>query len=377
MEKVIIVFFIFFTFFLFIYFKLAYSIIIIVFFSLEYIFFINFFYMFKSYQKSYNYSCLKINNINLGKASIFTLWSGYCEILAYKRLYLLALKPKLTINDFLKSLIVIIFGIPIKVIKISWFFIKSDKNLHHTLSHFFFFNYESVKNLKIEFINKKVFLNGSVRKNIISKIFLYNPDINVNECFLIYRELEKKNKIFNLFEEKLKESSICFLGSLTTEEGTKIPKNHWSHENSFEIKKNGDYIKTIIHATSNVPETLDNSQLTACGIKNLIKPGSNKPGSVITEGNYLFRSIEYQKKIIPSWQLEYITYSVYGPTSLSNNNEYFKEKDLIYSEILNTPVNTDIHNFSSGMYDIPLQSEINDKDLLIEIRNFKNNWLND
>jgi hypothetical protein len=122
--------------------------------------------------------------------------------------------------------IIIITGVPFKILKIFYFFLKSENSIKDSLIILTILNYEEMKNLKLEFINGNLYLNCSTRTSIYRVIFKNNQGISQIDAFKIFKELQIAQNKFNILDRKLTKKAFFKLGSLTTEEGVKISKQH-------------------------------------------------------------------------------------------------------------------------------------------------------
>lgn len=149
-------------------------------------------------------------------------------------------------------------------------------------------NYDSVKNLKIEFKDNRFFLNCKTLRDLIGLIYKHNPNYNVNDYYKLIKDIRHHLIAFKEYEQTDKIRAEFCLSKLVTEEGFLVPRQHFS----YETKTNAIRDNTILfHATSNTKTTLVRSQTSAVALPELIKSGSKNPGTIITEGNY--RLIKY------------------------------------------------------------------------------------
>lgn len=79
---------------------------------------------------------------------------------------------------------------------------------------------------------------------------------------------------------------IFKLGHLVTEENIKIPGAHYSTETLMFSEK------CVMHATSTVPKVLQPSQIAGPSLQPLIMSGSPRPGTIVSYGNYLYKTID-------------------------------------------------------------------------------------
>lgn len=355
-----------FFFLLFIYLRPIYSIIILMLFSSEHIYFMNYLLKYLKYKKKNNYKSFKITEINTDKLSLYEIWDKTNEIRAFKKIYTLVIKnKKISFKSILKTILVIIGDIPLKVINISKFMLYGKGNLRASLIELYYVSYWEIKDLKIEIINKEVYTNCSTRNDILKKIMKINPNANEKEICRIYKQLvnlsEKYQEDLNKYRD-LKKPIKFKLGILKTEEGVNIKKAHYSSELNTNFDYKGrNHLKAIIHATSNVPNILTDTQFSTIAMKNLRKENSLKCGTIITCGNYEFEQKIDSSLYIPQWQVYRVTYEV----KLNPNVEFrdlFYEWDSKFSKVLNADFRKKDHleiikSFGNGYDDFALQAD--------------------
>lgn len=350
--------------------KPLYLILIFTIFSYEHFLFINLVSSLLKAKKSERYTCFNIaplerTNLN----STYEVWLKINEIYAYRRLYSILVSKKLSMRSILFTAIVIFFGLPVKVYKIMKFLIQNNYSLHESLSYFYNLNYETIKNKKIEIIYKKIYLNPLAKADVVKKIVKLNPNKSPEEITKIYEKLVELNHDFINKDGEFNSKMAPFkLGFLTTEEGLKIKIPHWTNASFWKI--NGERVFSAVHATSNAPQKLSNTQLQSIAMQELLKSDSRKPCSIITNGDFVFKPIDSEQKVIKSWQLDYTLYSVYkGDFSSEYVNEFNDRDSLIMSILGPKALNTDASEFSACLHDSILKNDYgrNFKELLDEI----------
>lgn len=263
------------------------------------------------------------------------------------------------------------FGIPVKLLKILFFFIKSNDNFKNSLIFFLLKNYSEIESLKIEFIEKRVYLNCSNRK-ILYNLIYSGPKLTEMEALRKYRELQNCAFRFQQIENNLRQRVSSLLGTLETEEGIKVPKAHWSVKEKLTVKDTNERAVALVHGTSNVPGRLTDSQFSTSAMKELIIPGSINPGTVITVGNWIFTPISTRMLWLPKWQVECAKYHVSGVTTGLENLQHLQSKQEAYAQILQMNAKDEnIRNLCSGLHDITLTGNVSDDVLLNEMRKFK------
>jgi len=139
----------------------------------------------------------------------------------------MVLAQKLSPQSILFAAVIIFLGLPVKVFKIIKFLIQHNSNLNESLVYFYFLNYETIKDKKIEIIFKKTYLNPSTREDIIMKIIKYNSSKPLEEITRIYFNLVAANNRYMNLNNRFSLNRAPFkLGLLETEEGLKIKVPH-------------------------------------------------------------------------------------------------------------------------------------------------------
>lgn len=351
-------------------------------FSSEHIFFINYLFKYIKAKNVNNYAVFKISEVNTNHLSTYEIWNSTNEIRAYKKIYILIAKNnKISFKSILITLLIIAGDIPLKIINISKYLLLGEGDLKDSLTQLYSSLYFDVKNLKIEIINKKVYINCCTRNDIILKIVKINPFLKEKEILIIYKKLINLNIKYKEEIDRYREftSPTSFvLGTLKTEEGINIKKAHYSKELKTDFDYKGkNHSKTLIHATSNVPDKLSNSQFSTIAMKNFQKEKSSNNGTIITCGNYEFKQISSALRYVPQWQVFRIIYEVSLKPNV-NHRDLFIERDSKFSEILNADLNNKKHreivqSFGNRNNDIILDADIDalDDEILNFIKLFK------
>lgn len=197
-------------------------------FSYEHFIFINYITSFLKAKQSDTYKCFTISPLKASEFTTYELWLKINEIYAYKRFYLIIMTKKFNPYSILITIIVIFLNLPLKAYSIIKFLIQQNANLHDSLLSFYFFNYDPLKNKKIEIIFKNTYLNALTKNDIILKIMKSNPEKSIEDITIVYQRLVKCNHNF-MNDRNLPKTMIPFkLGLLKTEEGVKISVPHWT-----------------------------------------------------------------------------------------------------------------------------------------------------
>ncbi len=105
------------------------------------------------------YYVIEMKEVSTDKLNIFEIWVEYCKICAFTRVYLVLAKKKISLYNMLIGFLIIFFGIPIKILKLFYFFLVNDKSFREGLEVLFYKNFFLVKGRKIEILNNNVLLN--------------------------------------------------------------------------------------------------------------------------------------------------------------------------------------------------------------------------
>lgn len=289
---------------LFLFLKPVYVLLFVLIFSLENILFLNLVFKLLKFKKKKLYESFKLESKDICSLSTYESWYAISEINAYVNLYKILSKKKFSFFTIISSLAIVTLGIPVKMIRLFNQILK-HKNLKISLNNIYTSNYELYKNNKIEVLEGKVYLNCYNRKGII-KVFK-DQNLNISETFVKYKEITEvfKKNMKDIDENNSLKSNISFkLGTLITEEGYKVKRNHYTSIQNFKFQRDGEYYyKCALHATSNMPSALTDTQLRGAAMYTLMMNNSKNPGNVFTHGNFTFKEVETTEKLVPKWQV--------------------------------------------------------------------------
>lgn len=301
------------------YYHPLYSFIFWFLFTAEYFWFLN--YLLQLWKYRNEYFKIELEEIDLSDLNIFETWIMYCKLEAFTRIYTLASRKKINLRKILMCFLIIILGIPIKVLKLSYYFIfineKNIKNGLKILYHQLFFK---IREHKIEIFNKNIYINCyTIGKLITKAIKLPNQKI-----FNFLHDLKLASIDFNKYETKNPKIVELELSKIITQENTCLPNYHYTY------KENNN----TIHATSNRIFKIEDSQKIDIPIPKLIKPGAKNPGTIITKDA---KEIIGTKKLIwiPEHQIASIQFNHLDIFNISNPNyEYIQNKKRVFKNIL-------------------------------------------
>lgn len=242
-----------------------YTLCFLLIFFFEYVFFIQ--YIYKIYVNYDDYLVLEVGGLDIGYSNILEIWIMYCRLLAFSRLYALLSKKTISWRVFF-SIAVYFLGVPIRFIKIACFLIFKNKgNLKEGIRSLYSNLYYILKDLKIEVLSRKVYLNSGTLGKLLKSTSLHKEEKSVALGLLI----DLKNTTLDFVEHESKMGNIDFRrGKLVTREGSVI-ESHFTYQKG-----------SVLHATSSLPRVLDKSQISTDPIRSLIKESAKNPASIIT-----------------------------------------------------------------------------------------------
>ena len=282
-------------------------------FCFEYFYFFR--YLYTILINNSRYLVFKISDEGISESSVMGIWTRYCEMLAFKRIYILLSKKKRISIRVIMWLIIYFLGIPIKILRIIFFIFKSKKGFKDGVLEIYYKVYFKINKLKIEVLEGEFYLNCSTLGKLIVKI---NPSmLNENKIFELINELKLLSIKYNKYEMNDEPIKMMRMGFKTQEGNIIIP-----HYGYFE--------KNIIHATSNVKITLTSTQKIALPFPNLIKEGAKSPGSIITDAPLEVYSDD-KFKMISKEELSSVVYDHLDKFDLPKENyKYISDKDYSF-----------------------------------------------
>lgn len=159
---------------------------------------------------------------------------------------------------------------------------SSGKNLSQKLGYIYDDKHWNTKNLKIEIIDKKIYLNCHNSKYLISNIKRLG-NLNKADIFKLVKSLQFQMKDFNQWEQNQRSQVDFYYSSITTKEGNKVPLTHPAQTWDCKINTHKfENDKIIVHATSNCNIKITASQLIVSPIMKLALKKATHPGTVIT-----------------------------------------------------------------------------------------------
>ena len=277
---------------IFLWYRPFYSIIGLTILTIDFFFVAKFLYLlFKNRNLYYK---LELYLENVDNLTIGEIWIEYSKISAFQRIYLLFIKKNLkniknlsVLRGVLRVIIIILLRIPVRLIKLSYYFIIENNNgFKEGLINLYIIKYDSLKDYKIEILNNKIYLNGDKKTEFMNLMLSLRPEIKKSELmrgFKIYRDLLKKN---DEWARKMGQINLQLIKA-QNDSGRLIYTHHYGYE-----QKNN-----TIHATSNCPDKLEIYQRKDVAMPSLEKKDAKNPATIITWGIKDIEIIKTNKKI--------------------------------------------------------------------------------
>lgn len=212
--------------------------------------------------------------------------------MGYTRVYYIYTKKNISWN-IVFNLLLAFLGIPIRFLKLSYYFIKSKSTFRETLIQLYCNTFYNVKHHKIEILNGVVYLNcytvgkllGTLASNVNSKENMWNL---ICEMKILCNQNVQ-------YEEYHNSLTRLPLAKIILVDGKRVPGYHYAFNEG----------KNAIHATTNVPNNIHFSQKCYPPINSLIKENATNPGIILSKD---IKNITFYKnwKICNTYELEYI-----------------------------------------------------------------------
>lgn len=235
-------------------------------------------------------------------------------------------KKKINIFTLIQFFIFYILYIPFKLLKLACYFVTSKNNFRTSLIFLTLDSYNRIRDLQIEVLNKKVYLNcNNLTK--LSKLIIKNNSLIDRQTFCRgMQKLQNASRDFSRKEEAY--------GRLEVELRMIYDENDRPYSNlpHYTVVENN----TSLHATSNVRNlSLFSSNQRIDGIiPSLVKAGAIEPGSVITKGVSRIKTMPNRCLWVPASELNVIKSNHEEFAVDDNIRNYQKEKEETFIEIL-------------------------------------------
>jgi hypothetical protein len=96
---------------------------------------------------------------------------------AFSRLYFLLLRKRSKFHNLLFSLIILILGIPFKIIRFFYILLSKNKGFRDGLIEMYLDIYYLNRDSKIEILNGKIYMNGFSIKSLLNASSLRNDSV--------------------------------------------------------------------------------------------------------------------------------------------------------------------------------------------------------
>lgn len=328
------------------------------FFFIEYFFILSYLYRVVVGRKSSSYSSISVPAMDVSKLNLVEIWTEISKMSAFVRVYVLCSRRKISIWTVIFVGLAYLLQIPIRLISLVVIFWRCrSKSIRRTFINVFLKKYDESRNLKIEFINNKIYLNCKTAIDLVTLIQKSRPGIGREKCLKLIKELRCHMTEFNKYEQTAEERVEFVLSHLITEEKIKVPKAHYSYTYTTELYHNRGG-NVIFHATSQTNNKLSPTQTIATPLPSLVKPGSPNPGTILTKNGILVNKSSSNIKYVSKWEVEYLKYTTLWKFDFEvNEKQYFVEKEKIIGSILYNQPNKhtqDINDVAIGLYKVPL-----------------------
>lgn len=345
-----------------IYYKSHFIIFFLLLFLPEYFFTLNIF--LNLYKNRNNYFDIKVTHSDLSDLNFIEIWVEISKLLSFQKVYSLFLKKKFNFYNLFPMLIIYLFSIPFKFLKLLYYFlIINQKSFKDGLEIYYYNLYYSLKNCKIEILNKKIYLNCYTLGKLI-RTFSEKSQISKQQKFNTLVDLKKIATNYKEYEDKKPNFIDLKMTRTFDENGKLIYDIHPAHLVGLRS----------IHSTSNIDFDLTPYQSVTNPMPSLMKKESINPGSVITEKIGSFQ--QTSKKVwIPKYELNSIKFDFIEAFPLEKDEytyQLYKKKtyeDVIKSNLNVIPKSLLIKELKSNLYTIVLINSSN-KEFIDEIDNF-------
>ena len=315
--------------------------VIYVAFYLEYFYFLN--YCAKIYSNWNRYYRISLEYLDYSELNTFEIWVEYCRSLAFSRLYFLLLRKRGSFYNLLFSLVILILGIPFKIIRF-FYILNMSISFRDGLIEMHARIYHLNRDGKIEVLNGNIYVNCFSIKTLLSVSNLKND--TMSSRYIYVKTIKAYCEKWSIIDRRRYKPVEFNLAQIVLKEDIKIKVPHYTKQiNGFSI-----------HCTSKMPN-LEGSQISTNAMPSGIKDGSKNPGSIVS-----FDIKGYKKVgkgiLIPEIELRSAIQDI--DNLPFEKCPYINEKDvelkeilLNYNETLNKKLLLDIRG---GCYDNVLEN---------------------
>lgn len=242
--------------------------------------------------------------------------------MAFKRIYAVLSRRKISFYTLFRSLCFFILGVPKRFVDLLFYFIFTNKGgFKDGLENLYYHSYYELRYLKIEVLESKFTLNcSSIGKIVLKLSNKYNSE-RVFNVICVFKEVSRD---FSDYELKNQKYVRMISAGIVTEEGVNIRTPHYLYEEKG----------NIMHGTSNINVSLEKSQFKEVAINTLIKDGAKNPGTIVSK-NAKISFITQGSKMVPMYELDAIKYSRIEFFDLSQDAyKYIYHKNLVYRDVM-------------------------------------------
>ena len=268
------------------------------------------------------YYRIDVKEIFICDLGAFETWLEYSKLMAFKRVYYVLSKKKISFRVLFKSFCFFILGIPKRFLDLLFYFLYKNKaSFREGLDVLYYHSYYELRYAKIEVLNGEITLNCNDLGKIMGRVLNKH---NSEKVISLILSLKDASSDFSKYELENSEYVKMISGGIVTKEGTSVKMPHYLHEEKGHI----------LHASSNIGINLDNSQFSDVSMGSLIKKGAKNPGTIFSaDGKISFLTKNH--KLIPTFEMSALKFNHLEIFDLSSERyKYIYNKDLIYKSIM-------------------------------------------
>jgi len=224
------------------------------------------------------------------------------------------------------SLIILVFGIPLRFLKLCWYFlVQTHGSLREDVEILYTNQYYLLKDRQIEVLGGIYYLNCFSLLKIIKEAKAANPSITDQQLFNMMWDLKQAYLNFQSYESANKAMVKMILSTAKDKKEDTIYTYHYAY-----IEQ-----KNSIHQTSNTDCLLREFQFKAPPLPSLILPTAKNPGTIVTqEGVFSVKQLNNKYIYVPKYELYSITMH-FGIFNIEKDYyTYLSEKYKVFSEIV-------------------------------------------
>lgn len=311
-------------------------------------------YLLDIYKNWNNYYIIKIDYFDVASNNFLSIWYEYSKLQAFKKIYLYLSKKKINFLNLFIAIFIFLFSIPYRVLKLYYYFIfENEKNFNDGLEILYSRSFNELKNLKIEILNKKIYLNCFTIGKLIKsfplnsrKQDIYNVVNDLKLAAIDFKEYEDGNISY--------EKMPVTMAYLDKEKKNLIYSWHYAISEG----------RNTMHATSNIPVKLSINQSVEEPMPTLIKKNAVYPATIITTN---ISEIKTGPKYlwVPKFEVDSIKFRNLGLFELSSTDRaYMQNKHDVYKNIIGDSIldfnkNSLIKNLETNNYSLSLINSSN------------------